>query len=136
MNHGFVDQLSGGDVTVPFHEEGNTDSAFPCLTFAAAERGVFRSVGRISGDGSAVVADEADEGVIFDARLADGGGDSTDSLVHRGQHAGVSAAFGVWNLGESVFSRGCLHGGVNGVEGEVEEEGVIALGFDKRNRFA
>ena len=131
LNHGFVNHFSGGDVTVPFHEEGNPDSAFPCLAFAAAERGVFGGVGRIAGDGSAVVADEADEGVVFDARLADGRGDASDSFVHRGQHAGVSAAFGICNRGESVFSRGCLHGGVNSVEGEVEEEGLIALGFDE-----
>ena len=120
-DHGIVFD-SFGSATGEADEEGFTDTAFVEHSFGAAEW-----VG--SGDAAegSVVGGEDDEGVFGEFEFVEGVEDLSDGTVHGFDHGGVfgvvvtSVAFLALVFLSEFF--GGLDGGVDGVEGEVNEEG-------------
>ena len=114
------------DVAGVAGEEGFADAAFVIHSFVAAEWfgvGVF-AVG-------AVVGGEDDEGVFGEFEVVEGFEDLADGLVHGFDHGGVFGVFVcamcglLFVFGGEFF--GGLDGGVDGVEGEVDEEGGFGV---------
>ena len=78
-----VVRLAGRELAGPGGEEGHADAAFKRLTLVAAERGVYAGVVGEVGftPGTAVVADEEDEGVLVGAGFAEVVRDTPDGVI-------------------------------------------------------
>ena len=138
LDDGLVVDGACRDDAGPGGEEGDADAALERGAFGAAQGFVDRAVeGGARHGGAAVVAEEEDEGVLVEAGIAELGGDGADGIVHGAHHGGVAAAPGIGDGGEffQAWLIG-LQGGVDGVEGEVEEERVGLVAFDEADRFA
>jgi hypothetical protein len=124
----FVD-LAGGDAAGPAEDKGHADAAFVVGDLFAVERGVGTGAGE---DGAAVIAEENDEGIAVETMVAEAGEDGADGIIEGDGHGGEEAVLFVGDGGDAIdVALEGVEGGVDGVGGEVEEEGIGAMAIDE-----
>src|SRR5438093_10988461 len=80
---------SSRQVALPLDNPRDTDPALPGLGFESAQRAV---AGRGHSRGTAVIANEKDEGILLEAMFAQLSQHRADCIIHRGEHCGKRAA--------------------------------------------
>ena len=138
LDDGLVVDLAGGEFAFPVEDEGDVDTAFEGGSFGASEWLIGRPVdGGSAHGGAAVIADEEDEGVIVEVGGFEGVEDLADVFVHGREHGGVGTSGFVGDAGEAFESGvGGVHRGMNSVEGDFEEEGLIFVLVDEGDGFS
>jgi hypothetical protein len=126
---GFAVDGAGGETAGPAQEEGDADAPFKTTCFFAVQGGVGAGA---SDDGAAVVAEEDERGITFEAQVAQLRGDLADGVVEGDGHGSEEAMFFVDVGGDAVevLIEG-MEGGVDGVGGQVKEQGAGAVVFDE-----
>ncbi len=133
IDDGAVADAAGFHDTRPTDDHGLADAAFVVAALAAAQ-------GFLGGLlGGAVVAGENEEGVLLDTEFFQAFDQHADAGIEvvgaGGVHAIALREFGMF-LGEVVERfLAALQRAVNGVVGEVAEEGAVLVGLDELQRL-
>ena len=113
----FID-LSGWQLAGPLHHERHAQAALIHTAFALAQGGV--AGGEFAG-GTAVVAQENDEGIFLQTLLAQFSQYGAHTVIKVREHGGEDAALDVFNVLELFHVRiSALQRAVHGVVGKVE----------------
>ena len=127
--------LARRDPALPLYQIRNPGAAVVEITLVPDQRPIVHPLDVVA-LGGAVVTGEDHQSLFFQALVAKLGENGSDRIVECADHPCIDAPCFVVMLGEAlVVLVSDLHGGVRGVEGEVEKEGSIFVSLDEPNAF-